>query len=477
MLPFGFFVWSPVNGYALTRNRRKGQEKSVKAGYFQQSGISVSGLVSAVLLTGLMSAGALLVAPSIGHAQDAEEESAANQPTRRTPAMRERVYQRLAEAQACAEMDDNVCAEEKLTEVRSMDDLNSYELAQMWNFYAFIAFEQDDYGAAITAYENVLMQAELPIALEQTTQYSLATLYVQEERYQEGLDMLDQWFATQASPSPDAYVLKAQIHYQQEQFAEGIEPVLTALQIAEEQGRDPQEGWFQLLNVFYFELENYPKVIETLTTLLQNWTKRDYLMQLAGVYGQEGQDQNTLALYEAAYEAGWLDSSGDFTNLAQMLLSHDIPYKAAVLLEEKLDDGSVESTEANWRLLAQAWQLAQDDVKAIPALSRASSLASDGNLDMLLAQSHANLAQHDECIEAARNALRRGGLNREDQTNIILGSCLAESGEYQEARTAFQSAARDERSRRAANQWIDYVTSEQAREQANREALAALQRN
>jgi hypothetical protein len=157
-----------------------------------------------------------------------------------------------------------------------------------------------------------------------------------------------------------------------------------------------------------------------------------------------------------------------------MLLSADIPYKAAIILQSGLDDGTIDSTQANWRLLAQAWQLAQEDVKAIPALSRASTLADDGNLDMLLAQSHANLAQWDECVDAARNGLRRGGLNRTDQTNIILGNCLTQQKEYQEARAAFLAAARDERSRRTANDFISYVDSEAARERANREALAAL---
>lgn len=406
----------------------------------------------------------------------ANEESAADQPTRRTPAMRERVYTVLAEAQACAEMDDVECATENLARVRAMDDLNSYETAQMWNFYAFIYFEQDNFPEAIRAYENVLKQEELPIGLEQTVMYSLATLYVQEERYQEGLDMLERWFQTQTTPSADSYILKAQIHYQLGQYAEGVEPILTALRVAQEQGREPQEGWYQLLNVFYFELENYPKVIETLTTMLEKWTKRDYLIQLASIYGQEGQERNTLALYEAGYDSGWLDRGTDLVNLAQMFLSADIPYKAAVVLQEGLDEGVIDSTEANWRLLAQAWQLAQDDLKAIPALSRASSLADDGNLDMLLAQSHANLAQWEECEEAARSALERGGLNREDQTNLILGNCLVAQRKYSEARRAFQAAARDERSRRAANQWITYVDSEEARERANREALQALRR-
>ena len=402
---------------------------------------------------------ALLLAAPAAQAQRAAaaggEESQANAPTRRTPAMRENVYSKLAEAQECSEADDQQCAMEKLAEVRAMSNLNSYEIAQMWNFYAFIYFEQDNYAEAITAYEHVLEQPDLPVGLEQTTMYSLATLYVQQEQYQKGLDMLKRWFTTQETPSPDAYILEAQIHYQLNQYAEGIEPVLTALRLAEETGREPQEGWYQLA---------------------EKWTKRDYLIQLAGIYGQEGQERNTLALYQAAYEKGWLERSSDIVNLAQMLVSADIPYKAATILEKGLDDGSVDSTQANWRLLAQAWQLAQDDEKAIPALSRASSLADDGNLDMLLAQSYANLAQWDECADAARNALRRGELNRVDQTNMILGNCLVEQKEYSEARNAFQAAARDERSRRGANQWLQYIESEEARERANREALEALRR-
>ena len=398
-------------------------------------------------------------------------ESQANQPARRTPAIRERVYQPLAQAQECSETEDMECAHELLDRVREMDDLNSYEVANMWNIYAFIYFSQDNFGEAIRAYENLLLQEELPIGLETTTMYSLATLYVQQERYREGLDMLDRWFVLSDAPSPEPYVLKAQIHYRLEQFAEGVEPLLTALEIAAEQGRDPQEGWYQLLNVFYFEQEDYPNVIATLTILAETWPKKDYFVQLAGIFGQEGDENTALALYEAAYEVGWLDRSAEFVTLAQMLLNADIPFKAAIVLQEGLDEGTIESTAANWRLLAQSWQLAQEDELALPALVRASSLAEDGNLDHRLAQSYANLARWDECVDSAREALRRGGLNREDQANLLLGNCLVELKEYSEARSAFEAAARDERSRSGARQWLDYVRNEQNREAEIERAL------
>jgi len=386
------------------------------------------------------------------------------QETRRTPAMRENVYQRLSEAQACAEMEDFNCAREKLQQLARMRDLNSYEAAQMYYFEAYLAFESDDYAAAISAYERVLQQENLPLALEQNTMLSLAQLYAQQEEFEKALSMLDRWFAVAESPSTTAYVLKAQIHYQLQQFQEGIPAILSAIDLAKQQGRELEESWYQLLNVFYFELENFPKVIETLTFMVNNWPKKDYVIQLASIYGQEGQEDRMTALYEAAYEAGWLERSQEYVNLAQMLLQAEAPYKAAVILEKGLNDGTIEANQANWRLLSQAWQLAREDEKALPALTEAASRAEDGELDMMLAQSYANLARWDECVEAARSGIRRGGLDRPDTANLLLGNCLAEMKEYNAARTAFEAALRDDRSRAQAQQWIQYIEDEQFRE-------------
>ena len=426
------------------------------------------------LATQLLLTGGLFLAASDASAQRAgqdDEERIGDQETRQTPAMRQVVYERLAEAQACAEMDDMECAREQLDQVRNMRDLNSYEVAQMWNFYAFIYFSQDNYREAITAYENVLAQPDLPIGMQTDTMLSLAQLYVQQEQYQEALDILNQWFELAENPGPQPYVLKAQIHYQMQQYEEGIEPILTAIDLAQQQNRNIEEGWYQLLNVFYFELENYPKVIETLTILVNNWPKKDYLVQLAGMYGQEGQEDTQLALYEVAYEANWLTRGQEIVNLAQMLLQADVPYKAAMLIQEGLDSDLIESTEANWRLLSQSWQLAQEDEKALPALTRAAELADDGELNVRLAQSYANLARWEDCVDAAEAGIDRGGLDRADQANLLLGNCLAELKRYDAARTAFEAAARDERSRTGARQWLEYIENEQDRERQIEQAM------
>lgn len=425
-------------------------------------------------LAACLAVGVWAIHPGDAHAQRAAEGSEEpRQETRRVQAMREVVLNPLQEAQACAENDDMQCARRLLDRVRERSDLNPFERANMWSFYGYVYASQENWREAITAYENVLREEDLPLGLETSATQTLTQLYFQEERYQEALDMLNRWLALLDNPTPDPYIMKAQIHYQLRQYREGIEPVLRALEIARERGRQPQESWYQLLNVFYYELEDYPAAIRNLHILVENWPKKEYLVTLAALYGQEGDETRQLALFEAAHEMGWLTRGSEMVQLASMFMQSGIPYKAATIMDAGLREGTIDSTEANWRLASQAWTLAQEYEKALPALNRAASMSRDGNLDLTLAQSYQNLARWEECAGAARTALRKGDLRRPDQANLMLGVCLFELKEYGEARQAFQAAARDERTRRSAQQWLDYVQSEQSRERQLAEAIAA----
>jgi hypothetical protein len=89
--------------------------------------------------------------------------------------------------------------------------------------------------------------------------------------------------------------------------------------------------------------------------------------------------------------------------------------------------------------------------------------AAPANLFGLLAPTNSNLGVWLLCSHPPRAAFRRGALDREDQNYIVLGNCLLEATEYDAARKAFQTAARDERSRGIAENWLSYLNSEEAR--------------
>jgi len=150
-----------------------------------------------------------------------------------------------------------------------------------------------------------------------------------------------------------------------------------------------------------------------------------------------------MAAYQTAYHEGFLEKSSEFVQMAQLYLSVEAPYEAARILQKAIDEGKVDKEEKNWKLLAQAWFLAQYDEKAIVALREAAKLSDDGELDIRLARSLSNMANFKDCIEAAQTAIKKGDLKRLDESYITLGMCQFEEARYDDAKQAFANAKVD----------------------------------
>ena len=181
---------------------------------------------------------------------------------------------------------------------------------------------------------------------------------------------------------------------------------------------------------------------------------------LAGAFTELGEDEKLIYAYDAAYTQGMLEKGTEFVTMAQLFLQAEVPYKAAVLLEEKIESGVVEKTEKNYRLLSQSWQLAMEDMKAIPALTSAAALAKNGEMDARLANSYLNVGDYANCVTSARTAVRKGGLKSPDNIQISLGMCLYNQHKYSESKTAFNTAAKTPRSQRTSGQWIRVINQE-----------------
>jgi tetratricopeptide (TPR) repeat protein len=434
----------------------------------------------AILMLALISVPA--AAQRAGADNDEAERASAPAPgeSKVIPTIRTVVYDQLAKAQLCMDEDDLECATDELESVERRRDLNNYEIAQLWNFRAFIYFDQDNFEGAVEAYETILAlpYEDMPDGMIQSSLRNLATLYIQLERYEEGLSTYQMWMALPTvEPSPTDYYQLASIYYQMDRYTDGIPAVHQAIELANERGSIGEESWYQLLYVFHYSLEQTDKVIETLTFMVENWTKKNWVLALAGQMSDQDRERETLTLYEAAYEAGWLDRGSEWVQLANLYLNGQAPYKAAKLLDQGLNDGTIESNVSNWRLLAQALQLAQEHQRAIPAFERASELSDDGEVDRQLVQSLIRLARWDDCVVAARRSLTRD-LDRPDLVNMYLGQCLMTLKRYDEAQNAFRAArAADERSERDADRFLVYLNTLIARDRSNAEALASLQAN
>lgn len=400
------------------------------------------------------------LAVSTATAQEAEQ---TERKTRKTPAMREKIYKQLSEAQVAAEADNYAAALAILDKLSADKSINSYEKAQMYNFYAFIYYSQDRYRDAIRAYENVLAQPELPEALENGTIYSLAQLYFQAEDYRKSIELMERWFGVATNPGPEPYVIVAQAYYQLKDYRRALPNIEKAMSIARQQGKQVKENWLLLQRLFYYELNDFAKSEQVLKELVRLFPKKIYYTQLSAVYHELNDDKKQLAALELAHIQGMLEQGREILNLSQLYLANGVPYRAAKLLQEGVDKNVVEVKEANLRLLSQAWYMAGEFEKAIPPLRRAAQLADDGELYVRLAQSYLNLDKHAEAVESLRAALQKGGIKRPGDAQLMLGMSLYELDRLDQARSAFSVAANYEANSRTARQWINHIGSEENR--------------
>jgi tetratricopeptide (TPR) repeat protein len=380
--------------------------------------------------------------------------------TKQTVAMSQQVYEKLTEIQEMVENKDYASAERLAVELRNKKNLSDYERAQIFNLSGYAYYLQERYDDAIRAYEQVMAQPDLPEALVLSTLKTMAQLQFTIEEYDAALRTVRRLMAAVEEPSADIFMLEGQALFQMGKYQEALTPIRTAVDMYRDQGQTPRENWLLLLRVIYFELKDYDSMIGVVKELIVYYPKDTYILTLAGIYSELGDTKKQLALTEVLYEKGLLASASHATNLANLYLLHDLPFKAAQVLEKEINSQNVEANERNLRLLSQAWYQAREDEKAIPPLERAAKMSNDGELYIRLAQAHINLDQWNSAATAAREGLRLGGLKRDDTANIMLGMALFNQKKLEQARTAFQRASQDQRSRRTANQWIAYVDSE-----------------
>jgi tetratricopeptide (TPR) repeat protein len=407
-----------------------------------------------LLLVGLLANGSALAQGS-GKA-DKEDKTK----TKEAQAVSKQVYEKIVEAQEMVDAKEYQPALRLLNNLYNPDKLTEYEQANVLNYLGYIHYSMDNMRDAIATYKRLLEIPTLELQMAKQTTFTMAQLLTVEDRFQEALTAIDQWFVLETNPAPEPFILKAQILYNMDRFRAMIQPIENAMQVAENRDLPIKEDWYGLLNFAYFSTENYAKVRDIQMVLLQNWPKKRYWISLAGAFTELGQDEKLIYAYDAAFTQGMLEKEREFVTMAQLYLQAEVPYKAAKLMQEKIELGVMEKNEKNYRLLSQAWMLSMEDQKAIPALQAAASLAGHGELDARLANTYLNVGDYSNCVTSARTAARKGGLKSPDNIQISLGMCLYNQRKYNDAKKAFRQAAKVPRSQRTSNQWIRVINAE-----------------
>ena len=388
--------------------------------------------------------------------------------TRKTPALRNNIYEKLAEAQTFAEAKDYAAAEEILNEMldatSKKSKLNAYELANVYNTYAFLRYAVEDYKGALNYYQKVIDQRpQIPVALEVGTLFTIAQLHFLQENWQKGIDTLNQWMAVTEIPNTNAYVLLANGYFQLKDYDRSLENIQIAIDREESAGKLPKEQWYNLARFIHFDRDNFAEALEILEILIMYYPKKQYWVQASHLYGEQKDEARQLAILEATYEQNLLDKSQDLVLLSQLYLNAEVPYPAAKTLEKGFKDEIVEDESKNYELAGVAWRQAQEVNKSLPMLEKAAAKSEKGELYARLGSVYLDVDKNKEAVTALSKGLKRGGVKRTDQARLALGMAYFNLGEFNSARKAFREAAKDKRAKAFAQQWLKYINSEEKR--------------
>jgi tetratricopeptide (TPR) repeat protein len=402
---------------------------------------------------------------STATAQDAPEKE---RETRKTPALRNNIYEKLAEAQAFAEAKQYAEAEAVLNDMldatSKKSKLNRYELANVYNTYAYLRYAVEDYDGALDYYQKVIDQRpEIPLALEINTLYTVAQLYFLQENWQKGIDTLNTWMSVTDTPSTNAYVLLANGYFQLKDYDKSLSNIQIAIDREEAAGKLPKEQWYNLARFIHFDRDNFREALDILEILIMYYPKKQYWVQASHLYGEEKDEARQLALLEATYEQNLLDRSQDIVLISQLYLQAEVPFPAALAMEKGLADDIVEKESKNYELAGVAWRQAQEVTKSLPMLEAAASKSEKGELYARLGNVYLDVDKNKEAVEALKRGLDRGGVKRPDQARLALGMAYFNLGDFNAARRAFREARKDKRARTYADQWLKYITSEENR--------------
>lgn len=424
----------------------------------KQSFLMVVG--SALLAYGLSAS----VSPMISgvHAAEGSASSTNESRVRRTPTLRPQIFTRLDNARALADEENYADALSDLQGLQRMR-LNSYETAMLQNMFAYVYFNQEQYAAAIEAYEQVVAIDSIPESLEQSTLYSLAKLHMMQDDNDNALVALNRWFGLVTNPNAEAYILRAQMQFQLEQYSAALPDVKKAIALVKDQGQQPRENWLLLERAVYYSNRDFVSLARCLKDLATLYPKGQYWVQLAAVYNELGQPLKELSALETAYEQNLLADERDLVNLAQALLGQEIPYKSAAVLEQGFKRGQIEKSARHYSLLGDAWMLAKEYDRALTVMTQAAELSQAGDDYYKLAQVYTERQEWDLALTSIREAIRLGELKQESSAHVLEGLIRFNMNDLAGAEASFQVAQSYEESERMAQQWLTYIASEKQR--------------
>lgn len=353
---------------------------------------------------------------------------------------------------------------------------NSYDQAFAYSIIAIIHLQKSDYAAAIPPMERAyqLGQANSEF-FDDNSQYErlyyLAQLYYQEastvktpaqraEYFNKASNYIETWLKVNPKPTPEGRLFYVSLLYNQAVIdPNNVDDKL--LEKAQEQVNaglvstlNPKENLYVIYLATLQQQERYAESAEILELLVKQYpSKSSYWQQLMNTYAtlaattkseDDRREYNLLSIItiERAQALGHMSTPKDNYNLVGIYFNIKQFDKATELLYQGLRDGSIESDQQKWELLAYSYQQIHKEFQAIEVLKEAAKIFPEaGQLHNQIAQIYYSLDKVPETYEQLNLAIAKGGLTNAADVYYFKAYICYELLKYEEALEAIQKSA------------------------------------
>lgn len=170
---------------------------------------------------------------------------------RDVPALRKKVFKELSKAMNDLEKKKYEKADKRLNKLLARDDLNKYELANVYNQLGYLDYRQQDFSASIKWYEKVVAQSpSIPLKFETNTFYTLGQMSLLIEKWTASLNAFERYRELTDAPNPNVYENLAEVYWRTDQLEKGRPYLERHLQLLEEYEKEPNERGLEIIAAY-----------------------------------------------------------------------------------------------------------------------------------------------------------------------------------------------------------------------------------
>jgi tetratricopeptide (TPR) repeat protein len=338
-----------------------------------------------------------------------------------------------------------------------------YAKALMLRDLAALSVEKKDYATAARYLKEAIGQNSLSPQATAQMRRDLTQLLVAGGDPADVIKSLEPQVKNNPQAPAEQQAALAGAYLQVKRFADAV----PLLQRAVASNPNPDESWLQGLAGALVGAGREKEAAPVLERLVRkNPGRREYWLQLAGLHYKAGNKERTLALLELASRQGHVDSDEHRLQLVALTAELGAPFEAGSLMQAWMESGQIPRTAQNYEALAGFWVKARESSLAIAALRQALAQKPSAELQLQLGQLYLDQDRNAEAAVALNEGLKDARADRAGPVLLALGVASYKAGNVDGAQEAFTGAARIANSSKAGQQWLAFLETPQAREQA-----------